>query len=137
VPKSSIEENPSTRSRVATTRSDGSTITVQSSGAAGVKLTCTGTGTCGGKLTLTAKGTAKKGKKAKSETIGRATFSIPAGKTATIKLTLNAAGKALLGADHGRLGARLSILKPSPAPSQTHTDSVHLVQQKAHGKAKK
>jgi len=116
---------------------DGSTITVQGLGAAGVKLTCTGTGMCGGKLTLTAKGTAKKGKKAKTEVIGTASFSIPAGKTVTIKLTLNTAGKALLGADHGRLGATLSIVKSSPAPWQTHTDSVHLVQQKAHGKAKK
>jgi hypothetical protein len=116
---------------------DGSTITVQSSGAAGIKLTCTGTGTCRGKLTLTAKGTAKKGKKGKTETIGTASFSIPAGTTVTIKLKLNAAGKTLLSADHGRLGATLSILKSSPAPSQTHTDSVHLVQQKAHGKAKK
>jgi hypothetical protein len=58
-------------------------------------------------------------------------------KTATIKLTLNTAGKALLSADHGRLGATLSILKSSPTPSQTHTESVHLMQQKAHGKAKK
>jgi hypothetical protein len=116
---------------------DGPTISVQSSGAAGFKLTCTGTGTCSGKLTLTAKGMAKKGKKAKTETVGTASFSIPAGKTVAIKLTLNAAGRALLGADHGHLGATLTILKSSPVPSQTHTDTVHLVQQKAHGKAKK
>ena len=116
---------------------DGSTITVQSIHEAAVKLACTGTATCSGKLTLTGKSTPKKGKKAKTETIGTATFSIPAGKTATIELKLNAAGKALLSADHGHLGATLSILKSSPAPSQTHIDSVHLVQQKAHGKAKK
>jgi len=131
VPKSSIEENPSTRSRVATTRSDGSTITVQSSGAAGVKLTCTGTDTCGGKLTLTAKGTAKKGKKAKTETIGTASFSVAAGKTVTIKLTLNSTGKALLKSAHGHLSVTLTILKSSPSPTQTNTDSIHLTQQKA------
>jgi hypothetical protein len=114
----------------------GSTITVHN-GSAGVKLTCTGLGTCGGKLTLTAKGTAKKGKKAKTETIGTASFSILGGTTATVRLVLNAAGKALLSADHGRLGATLSILKSSPAPSQMHTYNVHLAQRKVHGKAKK
>ena len=112
-------------------------IKVQSGGAAGFKVTCKGTATCSGKLTLTVKVPFKKGKKAKTETIGTASFSVPPGRTATIRLMLNAAGKALLGAGHGRLSATLSILKSSPAPSQTHTDSVHLVQQKAHGKAKK
>ncbi len=115
---------------------DGSTITVASSGEAAVKLACTGTATCAGKLTLTGKNTTKKGKKAKTETIGTATFSIPTGKTATIELDLNAAGRALLGADHGRLSASLTILKSSPAPSQTHAENVRLVQKKAHGKAK-
>jgi PKD domain len=115
----------------------GSSITVQSSGEAQVKLACAGTTKCAGKLTLMAKGATKKGKKAKTETIGTATFSIAPNGTTTIKLTLSATGKALLGADHGRLSASLTILKSSPVPSQTHTDSVHLVQQKAHGKAKK
>jgi hypothetical protein len=116
---------------------DGSTIVVQRSGAAEVKLTCTGVATCSGKLTLTGKSTPKKGKKAKTETIGTASFSVLSGRTAAIELKLNGAGKALLSADHGRLGATLSILKSSPAPSQRHTDSVHLIQQKARGKAKK
>jgi len=116
---------------------NGSSITVQSGGEAVVKLACAGTTTCAGKLTLTVKGITKKGKKAKMETIGTAAFSIPPNETTTIKLMLNAAGKALLGSDHGHLDATLSILKSSPAPSQTHTNSVHLVQQKAHGKAKK
>jgi hypothetical protein len=106
---------------------DGSTINVQNSGRAQVKLACTGTATCSGKLALTGKSTPKKGKKAKAQTIGTATFSIPAGKTATIELKLNAAGKALLNADHGRLGATLSVLKSSPIPSQTHTATVQLV----------
>jgi len=115
----------------------GSTITVQSTQDAAVKLRCTGTGTCGGKLTLTGHGTIKKGKKLKTETIGTATFSIPSGKTATIELELNAAGRALLGVDHGRLSVILMIVKSSPAPAQTHIENVYLTQQKAHGKAKK
>ncbi len=116
---------------------DGTTITVQSSGEAQVKLTCAGTGACAGRLTLTYKSTPKKGKQAKTEIIGTASLSVPAGKTVTIELKLNTPGRALLGADHGRLSASLTLLKSSPAPSQTHTESVHLVQQKAHGKAKK
>jgi hypothetical protein len=50
--------------------------------------------TCGGKLTLTGKSTPKTGKKAKTETIGTSSFSIPAGKTVTVRLTLNATGRA-------------------------------------------
>jgi hypothetical protein len=119
---------------------DGSSIPVQSSGAAAVKLTCTGTATCSGELTLTAKSTTKKGKKkskkVKTETIGTASFSIPAGSTATITSTLNSAGKALLKAAHGHFSATLTIVKSSPSPTQTNTDSVHLAQQKAT-KAKK
>ena len=76
-------------------------------------------------------------KRSKTTTIGTATFSIPLGKTATIKLTLDAAGRALLDMDHGYLNATLTIRESSPSPAQTNTDSVHLVQQKAHGKAKK
>jgi hypothetical protein len=117
---------------------DGSSIAVQSSGATAIKLTCTGTAICSGELTLTAKSTTKKGKKkkTKTETIGTADFSIPAGSTATITSTLNSAGKALLKAAHGHLSASLTILKSSPSPTQTNTDSVHLAQQKAT-KAKK
>jgi len=113
---------------------DGLTINVQKGREAMVSLTCADVAPCVGKLTLAANGTTKKDRK--TTAIGTAGFSIPAGNTATIELKLNAPGKALLGADHGRLGAMLSILKSSPAPSQTHTEDVHLVQQKAHGKAK-
>jgi hypothetical protein len=104
----------------------GSIITVQSSGEAALKLTCTGTGTCSGKLTLTDRSTPKKDKKAKTETIGTATFSIASAKTATTEVRLNALGRSLLGHNHGRLSASLTVLKSAPAPSQTHTDNVHL-----------
>jgi hypothetical protein len=115
---------------------DGSTITVQSSGQAAVKLTCAGTSTCGGKLTLTVKGRARKGKKTKTKTIGTASFSIPAGKTATVDVTLDGAGRALLSAAHRRLSATLTVLKSSPAPSRTRSESVRLVLRKV-SKAKK
>jgi hypothetical protein len=112
----------------------GTHITTTGRGVATVKLTCTGTGTCRGKLTLTGKSTAKKGK---TTTIGTASFSILAGKTAAIRLTLNAGWRALLSADHGRLNATLTVLKSSPSPSQTHSEGVRLVRQKAHGQRKK
>ncbi len=117
---------------------DGSTIDVQSGGKAAVKLTCTGTTTCSGKLTLTVKTTTGKGKKkhTKTQTIGTATFSVPAGKSETVKLTLNGTGRAVLNAAHGHLSATLTILKASPAPSNTQTHGVHLAQVKAT-KAKK
>ena len=118
----------------------GSTVTVQSGGEAQFKLACAGTGTCVGKLTLTSKSPAKKGRngeKGKAETIGIASFSIPPNGTTTVELELNAAGRALLSAAHGHQSATLTILKSSPAPSQTHTENVQFVQRRAHGKTKK
>ena len=123
--------------RIATTRG----------GKAEVELRCTGTGTCHGKLTLTVRtegmfekrARSRKGgkKRSKTTTIGTATFSIPPDKATAVELELNTTGRALLGADHGQLSASLRILKSSPAPSQTHAETVHLAQQKLHGKIKR
>jgi hypothetical protein len=103
---------------------------------ASVKLTCTGTGTCRGKLTLTSKRKGTKRTKTKTTTIATTGFSIPAGATATVELTLNARGRVLLKADHGRLGAMLTISKSSPAPAQTRNQEVRLVRQRTHRKTK-
>ncbi len=84
---------------------DGSTIDVRGDGEALVKLACTGTSACGGKLSLTGKVSLAKGKraktKAKTATLGTAAFSIPPGKTASVEIALNGAGRTLLGAAHG------------------------------------
>jgi hypothetical protein len=116
----------------------GSVLSVHSGGKASVKLTCTGTASCTGKLTLTitSKGRGKHGKKAKTETIGMAAFSIPAGKTGVVTIKLTAAGRALLQAGHGKLSASLTIVKSSPVPASTKRESVTLVQKQAT-KAKK
>jgi hypothetical protein len=115
-----------------------SVIRFQSNGRGSVKLSCTGTAACAGKLTLTVKGKAKKGKKAKAETIGTAAFSIPAGKSGVVTITLTAAGRLLLKAGHGRLSASLTIVKSSPSPTSTERESVQLVQKKAtKGKKRK
>jgi hypothetical protein len=117
---------------------DGATINVGRTHEAIFKLTCAGTATCSGKLTLTRSRTNGKGKHkhTKTDTIGTTTFSIPAGKSTAVALKLNAAGGALLSAGHGRLDASLTVVTSSPAPSQTHTETVHLVKQKPHGKTK-
>ena len=116
---------------------DGAALAVPRHGAVALKLTCTGTGACEGKLTLTAKGTARKGKRAKTEMIATGSFSVAPGHTATVTITLTAAGRALLKAGHGSLSASLTILKSSPAPSQTQRASVHLTQKAAKPKKTK
>jgi len=112
----------------------GSEITVASNGRAAVKLTCTGNATCSGEFTLTVEGKASKAKQrhAKAQTIGTASFSIPAGETVAIKLTLNTIGMALLSAAHGHLGATLTIHQSSPAPGDTRTNNIDLVKLPPH-----
>jgi hypothetical protein len=114
----------------------GSVLSVQSGGKASVKLACASTVPCTGKLTLTVTRKGEHGKKAKAKTIGTAAFSIPAGKTGVVTITLTAAGRALLKAGHGRLAASLTIVKSFPNPTSTERESVQLVQKQAT-KAKK
>ncbi len=127
-PEGSKTETPIIKAPTGTVALSGTTLTVKSSGQTAVKLTCTGTATCSGKLTLTVKRIVHKGKKkhTKNETIASASFSVPAGGTATIKLKLNAVGRSLLHAAHGRLSATLAIVKSSPSPSVTLEKGVHL-----------
>jgi len=117
---------------------DGLTINVGGTREATFKLTCTGTATCSGKLTLTVRGTNGKGKHehTKADVIGTTTFSVPAGRSSVVALKLDATGGALFSADRGRLDADLTVSKSSPAPAQTHTETVRLVSQKQHGKTK-
>ena len=115
-------------------------ITVQSDSMTLVKLNCTGSESCAGKLILSVKTTSKTKDKKKISgtiTIGTAMFSIAAGKTATVKLKLDAVGRDLLDMDHGRLTARLEILEHEPDVKHTQTATVHLILQKSHGKTKK
>jgi len=106
------------------------TISVQAHARALLKLRGTGTGNCAGKLRLRVN-LAHRGNPPKLETIGTAIFSITSGRTLTVKVKLNAVGRALLAADHGRLNASLLIVKISPAPSLARTASVRLRQQQS------
>jgi hypothetical protein len=109
-----------------------------SRGRATLELRCTGTATCSGKLTLTVK-TSGKGHKRRPRhtTIATADFSIAPGKTVTVRLKLDAAGRALLSAYHGYLNASLKILKSLPVPAQTRTEKVYLVPPAAKAKKPK
>jgi streptogramin lyase len=118
-----------TATATATVRLDGSNLGVLRD-VATVKLSCSGTATCIGRVTLTVKSKPKKGKKAKTDTIGTASFSIPAGETKLIRVKLQGIGPALLRTAHGNFGAGLAIAKASPSPNKTETQSVHLKQQK-------
>lgn len=122
----------------------GTRISTTRAGEAAVELRCASAPTCHGKLTLTVRtqgifekpGRSGKGGQRRSKTtlIGTASFTIPAGRTVTVELKLSAAGRALLGVDHGRLTASLTILKSVPVPSQTHSEKVQLMWQKHPGR---
>jgi hypothetical protein len=113
-------------------------VPVQTGGRATLKLTWKGPGTCRGRLNLTTKvraRVAKKGEKqprSSARTIAIAAFAIPAGKASTVRIKLNAAGRSLLAAQHGRLTVTLTILQSSPGPSHTRTQTIRLARQKTH-----
>lgn len=112
----------------------GVAITVQGGGVSLVKLECLVSTSCQGQLTLSAKIASKiKGKKklARTVTIGSKSFSIAGDETTAIKVNLDAAGHALLKADHGQLSASLAILELALNPENTQTKTVRLVQRKA------
>jgi hypothetical protein len=63
--------------------------------------------------------TAQQSPAAVTQTLGSATFSIPAGKTIPVKLELNRTWRELLSAAHGRLRATLKIFETSPTSTNT------------------
>jgi hypothetical protein len=134
------EEEATTQQPAGNVALAGNAITVQGGGVSLVKLTCLGSASCQGRLTLSVTITSKvKGTKkpVRTVSIGTASFSVAGDEAKAVKVKLNIAGRALLSIDHGRLSASLTILESSPSPSQTHTENVQLVRQKAHGHAKK
>jgi hypothetical protein len=90
-----------------------------------LKLVGTGVGRCAGKLRLRVKIGLGHGR-FKLKTIGTAIFSIASGRRLSVSVKLNAAGRAMLRAGHGRLNASLLIVRSSPAPLLARTASVRL-----------
>ncbi len=110
------------------------TLMVQSGGVALVKLSCAMTEGCHGTLTLSAQSTSQgRGKKRHSHTVtvGTARFAVPGDGAVTVKIKLDASGRALLAAGRGRLNAHLAIIEPASNPAGAQTEDVRLVQQKA------
>lgn len=102
-------------------------IVVQRDGLAVIKLFCRGRVKCAGSLRLIAKARSRRKRHlATIEIITVAKFAVAPDRTATIKLKLNAVGRSLLKAAHGRLRASLAIAETSPAPSRTCQQSVDL-----------
>ncbi len=107
----------------------GRRISVARDGDATLTLACAAATTCPAKLTLKLRRLVKvKGKKVlQSITIGKsAILSIAAGKRLTVRIELNAEGRRLLLADHGRLAADLTLA----THGGRQDDSVVLVERK-------
>ena len=99
---------------------------MQSRGRAVLRLLVRGAGTCAGRLKLSARMRIARSR-VRTKTLGTAVFSISAGRSAVITVTLNAAGRALFSRSHGRLNASLLIVRLSPGPVQAQAASVRLV----------
>jgi hypothetical protein len=100
-------------------------IAVQAHSRALVRLKALGAGTCRGRLTLKVK-LKSASRRSRSKSIAAVSFSLAAGKVASVKLALNASGRALLRAGHGHLTASLVVLKSAPTPTQARTAKVRL-----------
>jgi hypothetical protein len=107
-------------------------IAVSTRARAAVRLLWSGTGTCKGTLLLRAR--MGVGRRSRLRTIATGTFTIIGGRPNTVALKLNALGRALLKARHGRLRAALSIVSLTPGPGQARTASVRLLAQRAHAR---
>jgi Trypsin len=114
----------------------GASIPVLSNGAALVKLRCLGRTTCRGKLNLTSKRTVRiRGRKTTlAVSLGSVSFSIAEDTTVRLTIRLGPLGRRLLAAAHGRLGARLAVIRLEPAPVNRQVVAVELIQQKGHSR---
>ncbi len=99
----------------------GTTIALQQGRVSLVKLECLSSASCRGKLTLLVNAVAKasgRHTRARPATIGVASVSIAGDEIKTVRVDLDAAGRALLRANHGRLRARVAILELAPSPRE-------------------
>jgi hypothetical protein len=79
---------------------------------AAVKVSCAAGKSCSGTVTLAISGASAAGvghRPARSTSLGSASFSIAAGRSAVVRVPLNGKGRAMLRAAHGHLGATLEI----------------------------
>jgi IPT/TIG domain/FG-GAP repeat len=90
-----------------------------------LRLMRTGTGACSGKLALSYRVKAK-GHGYALRTIGTASFSIAAGTSKVVKLTLTKAGRKWFRAHRGKANASLAVARVVPAPTTARSASVRL-----------
>jgi hypothetical protein len=111
-------------------------ISVQKRARAAVRLRVSGTGRCVGKLRLRVTRRLSK-RSLQVKTIGTARFSIAAGRSAVIKVKLNAAGRRMLSTHRGRLSASLLLVRQAPSPLLAQSARVQLTRassrKTAHG----
>jgi len=105
-------------------------VAVKSPGRAALRLLVSGSGRCAGKLRLRVKLKAGRGR-FRLQTIGTAVFSVPAGRGAVIRMSLNAAGRRLLSRGRGHLNASILITRLTPVPVLAQSASVRLARVKA------
>ena len=98
-------------------------------GRARIELRCTAPVACRGRLTLRLAivARAKAARRSRAVMIASAGFLIQPGKTVTVKLRLDAAGRSHLHADRGRLGVSLAVHVLAPDPPRTRAYAVELV----------
>jgi hypothetical protein len=113
-------------------------LVVSAAGALNVTIGCNGPGACSGQLQISvttrggvvvAASVRKKAKRART-VIGTAKFSIAAGKTAKLKVTLTRAGRSLLKKGHGKLKVTLTITSNMKSASTTATVKAATVKKK-------
>jgi hypothetical protein len=90
-----------------------------------LRLTRTGVGACSGKLALSYRVKAKRRGYA-LRTIGTASFSIAAGTSKVVKVTLTKAGRKWFRSHRGKANASLAIARVVPAPMTARSASVRL-----------
>lgn len=95
-----------------------------------VKLHCTAPGGCRGTLGLSAQSATRAGRGRRRGTIslGSAGFAVGAGGSATVKIKLSAAARALLHTAHGQLSASLRIAEVATGREATQLKSVHVLE---------
>jgi hypothetical protein len=106
-----------------TLRSKRLVVTLKRSAA--IRLLRTGAGQCRGTVLLRYRQRIA-AKRFKLMTIGGAHFSIAPGASQVVKAKLNALGRKLFAAAHGRLNASVAVLRTTPAPKLAKTTSVRL-----------
>ena len=92
---------------------------------AAIRLLRTGTSQCRGTVTLRYR-QRMSAKRFRLRTIGSAHFSIPPGASRVVRVKLNALGRKLFAAGHGKLNASVAVLRTTPAPKLAKTASVRL-----------